>query len=158
MTSRHIKILLSIGIAVVAGCDPQADHRTLTEVPFVVSPRPTALYVKDSLRAPGPFNQLCVGFPDTYQIFPGSSPNNAGVRRPDGMVIQLSAALIGPQSPPEVFPFARVDQGHKSRSACFEARPARDTRRRYSRVELTASDSVMVFDVRWDAGKRFGSP
>ena len=158
MTSRDAKALLPIGLALVAGCDPQADHRTLTEVPFAVTQSPHAISVKDALRAPGPFNQLCVGFPDTYQISPGSSPSNAEVRRPDGKVVQLSATLIDPNGQSEVFPFTSIDQGHKSRAACFETRPARDTQRRYSRVELIASDSLTVFEVRWDAGKRFGSP
>ena len=157
MEFRYAKTLVLTGLAFVAGCDPQADRRVLTKVPFTVTQIPHAVNVKDVLRAPGPFNQVCAGFPDTYQISPGSAPKNAEVRRPDGKVAQLSVTLISADGQAEVFPFTSIEQGQKSRAACFETRPARDTQRRYTRVELMASDSLMVFELRWNAGKRFGS-
>src|SRR6476659_9863360 len=57
-------LLLTI-VLQVAGCiDFAGESETLTPLPFTVTAHGTAFYGKNGIDAPGPVNQLCVGFLD----------------------------------------------------------------------------------------------
>ena len=133
-------------------CDIGSD-RVLTPVPQMVTPKGTAFFGKDGLRAPGPINQLCLDFPKRFNMERGNTENAALVTRADGKRVELAAYLVSPDSQRTALPFRTVETDGDARSACFEQRVSRDSNRRYPRGELRSNDSIVVLQIRWSPGR-----
>ena len=119
---------------------------------------PRVLTPDRPLRAPGPFNELCLEVPAEYRLgYPALSDADFWkVRAPGGTLVSPSVTLVAPDGRREPYPQAGF-RHRDSQWVCFETRPPRDPGRRYVRVELAADHPLRVLRVRWAAGKRFAS-
>jgi hypothetical protein len=149
-------VLPVIVLGLVACVDFKADRRVLaTDVD--IGPTPLVLEPATPLRAIGPVNELCAELPAEYRFDQMPKAIEGGqVVRPDGKLVHLSVAMIGPSGQRDSFPSVgiKVRQGL---AACFESKPARDLERRYVKVELRADDTLPVMRLVWKAGKRYSA-
>ena len=143
--------IVAAALATSACFDPARQDRTVADVSMVLGPRPVILRPEGGLRAPGPYNEVCLTLPSGS----GWAWREQRVRRQDGRLVLPAATLVEADGRREPFPFVGVILGRHV-EACFETRPARDLRRRYETLELSADDTLTVTGVRWDAGERAG--
>jgi hypothetical protein len=118
---------------------------------MVLGPIARVLTPERPLRAPGPFNELCLQVPGDYQLgdHSGASANWWGIRLPGGQVVSPSVTLVAPDGRREQYPRVGFLFG-EGQWVCFETRPPRDTRRRYVRVELSADHPFRVLKIPWE--------
>jgi hypothetical protein len=126
-------------------------------LPFTVTARGTAFYGKNGIHAPGPTNQLCVGFLDSPVIKQGSSPDHAQIELSGKGVADLVATLINNDSTRVPLQFAGIRNTDWGQLACFENELTRDTDRRYYRGEIVSDDSVDIYGIHWASGKNVRS-
>ena len=140
------------------GCfDLQADRRVLVDHEIQIGPSPTVIQPARPLRAPGPFNELCLELSSAYRLDGFAQGQNAWkVQRPDGRFVAPFVTLVGSDGRREQFPVVGFSFSDKQ-SICFETRPARDVGRKYVRAEIRADDTLRVRRVTWSAGERYAS-
>jgi hypothetical protein len=150
---RSTNLIVISLLAVVIGCfDPWGDDRELIDEPMIVGPVAHVLTPGPSLRAPGPFNEICLAVSGEFRL----DDHTWKVRAPDGTLVTPSVTFVAPDGSRESFPQGAFLFGD-GQWTCFETRPPRDLGRRYIRVELSADHPLRVLRVRWTAGKRFAS-
>src|SRR5690349_9252656 len=118
MKSFHHALIPAIVPFLVACIDFAGENETLTPLPFTVTARGTAFYGKDGLHAPGPTNQLCLGFLDRPVIRRGSSPDRAQIERPGRNVGELAAVLVDNDSTRIPLQFAGIRNTNWGQLAC----------------------------------------
>lgn len=151
-----------IALGLLMACGTRAELRVLAEAQKLESGR-TVLEPEPQLRmTAGAQHELCLDFSANIARATQSSATNieamsgSPMRRADGQVVRFSARFVGADGQfEEVVPHGWGLAGDIHR-VCFHPTVERDSVRR---VELYASDSIMVERITWfDGIRRPASP
>jgi hypothetical protein len=135
-----------VGSSFVFGCG----FRDIAPGPYVVGPDGVTVRPSEHVTAEGPVLELHVALPERYAC--QRSRDVLFVRRPDGKLLTVSAAVLSSNGTRVALP-QKGEVHSPCKGLLFRADLPTDDDRDVARVELSAGDSILVGALSWWSGR-----